>query len=93
MKIHVKFHTRFKAIFRAGEKEINIGEGANVRDLLKVLCKSQEQRESIYAENEKRLRRDVALTKNRRFVLHMKRLDTELEDGDEVAILYPACMG
>jgi hypothetical protein len=47
----------------------------------------------MYAEDEKRLRHDVLLTKNRRFIFHMKRLDTELEDNDEVAILYPACMG
>ncbi len=93
MKIHVKFHTRFRVIFGAREKEIEIEKGANVRDLLRVLCTNEEQSKSIYAENEKRLRHDVSLTKNRRFIFHMKRLDTELEDRDEVAILYPACMG
>ena len=93
MKIHVKFHSRFKGIFGTRETDIDIEEGANVRDLLRILCVNEEQSKSIYAENEKRLRHDVSLTKNRRCIFHMKRLDTELEDQDEVAILYPACMG
>jgi molybdopterin converting factor small subunit len=93
MKIHVKFHTRFKTVFGAPEKEIELKKGANVRDLPGVLCTNEEQSKSIYAEKEKRLRQDVAVTKNRRFIFHMKRLDTELEDRDEVSILYPACMG
>jgi len=93
MKVHVKFHTRFRAIFGAGEREIELEEGANVRDLLSVLCTSEEQNKSIYAEKEKRLRHDVSVTKNRRFIFHMKRLDTELGDNDHIVILYPACMG
>ena len=93
MKIRVRFHSRFKDIFGAKEKDIELEEGARVRDLLRLLCASEVQSKSIYAESEKRLRHDVLLTKNRRFIFHMQRLDTQLEDRDEVAILYPACMG
>jgi len=93
MKIRVRFHSRFKDIFGAKEKDIELEEGASVRDLLKLLCANEVQSKSIYAESEKRLRHDVLLTKNRRFIFHMQRLDTKLEDRDEVVILYPACMG
>lgn len=93
MKVQVRFHLRFKDLFGATERMVELEPGANVRDLLKVLCVSEDQNRSLYAEKDKRLRHDVLVTKNRRFIFHMKRLDTELEDNDEVAILYPACMG
>jgi molybdopterin converting factor small subunit len=93
MRINVRFHLRFKDLFGTTQKQVELGSGANVRDLLKVLCVTENQRRGIYAEMDKRLRHDVLVTKNRRFIFHMKRLDTELEDNDEVAILYPACMG
>ncbi len=93
MKVRVRFHTRFKGIFGNTEREIELETGANVRDLLNVLCVTDVQNRTIYAEKDKRLRHDVLVTKNRRFIFHMKRLDTELEDYDEIAILYPACMG
>lgn len=93
MRIRVRFHLRFKELFGVTGKEIELAPGANVRDLLEALCITEDQNRSIYAEKDKRLRHDVLVTKNRRFIFHMKRLDTELEDNDEVAILYPACMG
>ena len=93
MRVHVRFHSRFKDVFETTEACIELEEGSNVRDLLRVLCTNETKRKTMYAEDEKRLRHDVLLTKNRRFIFHMKRLDTELEDNDEVAILYPACMG
>lgn len=93
MKIYVHFHSRFRNLFDAREKEIEMKKGANVRDLLRALCVTQAQTKSLYAEPDRRLRHDVLITKNRRFIFHMRRLDTELEDNDEIAILYPACMG
>ena len=93
MRIRVRFHSRFKDIFGTEQMDIDLEDGANVRDLIGVLCADETQSKSIYAERGKRLRHDVLLTKNRRFIFHMKRLDTELGDNDEVAILYPACMG
>ena len=93
MNVRVRFHSRFKDIFGVMEKDMKLTPGANIRDLLRLLCATEDQNRSIYAERDKRLRHDVLVTKNRRFIFHMKRLDTELEHNDEVAILYPACMG
>jgi molybdopterin converting factor small subunit len=93
MKIHVRFHSRFHDVFQGKERDVELEEGATIRDLLGALCINEAQRKSIYARDEERLRHDILITKNRRFIFHMQRLETKLEDSDEVVILYPACMG
>lgn len=93
MRIRVKFHSRFREIFACEEREVEIAEGANVRDLLAQLCTTEKQRDTIYAEVGQKLKHDVMITKNRMIIFHMKRLDTQLAPDDEVAVLYPACMG
>lgn len=93
MKVNVRFHSRFKHVFGDGEQQIELDSGSTIRDLLTCLCVTDVHSKTLYAEKDQRLRHDVLVTKNGRFVFHMKRLDTELEEGDRVAILYPACMG
>jgi len=93
MKIHVKFHSRFREIFNCDEKCVEMADGANVRDLLALLCSTEKQRNTIYAEVGKKLKPDVMITKNRMIIFHMKRLETQLSHNDEVAVIYPACMG
>lgn len=93
MKIHVKFHSRFREIFHCAELEIEMADGANVRDLLALLCTTEKQRDTIFAEVGRKLKHDVMITKNRMIIFHMKRLETQLSHNDEVAVLYPACMG
>ena len=93
MKIHVRFHSRFREIFNCAEKDVEIADGANVRDLLAVLCATEKQSSTIYAEVGKKLKNDVMITKNRMIIFHMQRLETQLSHNDEVAVLYPACMG
>jgi molybdopterin converting factor small subunit len=90
MKITVKFHSKFRKVFQTDETMIELPEMATVRSLLDVICKSALQRKTIYAPGDVELRHDVLITKNRMFIFHMKRLETELQDGDEIAILYPA---
>lgn len=93
MKIHVKFHTRFREIFDCEQTQVELADGSNVRDLLAVLCVTEKQINTIYAEVGKKLKNDVMITKNRMIIFHMKRLETQLAHNDEVAVLYPACMG
>lgn len=93
MRIHVKFHSRFREIFDCKERDVEIADGANVRDLLALLCTTEKQSSTIYAEVDKKLKHDVMITKNRMIIFHMKRLETQLSHNDEVAVLYPACMG
>jgi molybdopterin converting factor small subunit len=90
MKLTVKFHSKFRPAFQTDQMLIELPDGATVRTLVEFICKTELQRKTIYAPGDVELRHDVLITKNRMFILHMKRLETELKDGDEVAILYPA---
>jgi molybdopterin converting factor small subunit len=90
MKITVKFHSKFRKVFQTDKTMIELPESATVRNLLEAICNSSLQRKTIYAPGGVELRHDVLITKNRMFIFHMKRLETELKDGDEIEILYPA---
>jgi molybdopterin converting factor small subunit len=90
MKITVKFHSKFRNTFQTDKTMLELPERATVRNLLEAICKSALQRKTIYAPGDVELRHDVLITKNRMFIHHMKRLETELNDGDEISILYPA---
>jgi len=93
MKIYVKFHSKFREAFQTEKTEVELPEGANVGTLLDSICKNELQRKTLFSEDNIKLRRDVLITKNRMFVFYLKRLETLLQDRDEVSIHYPACMG
>jgi molybdopterin converting factor small subunit len=93
VKIALKFHSRFREAFPFEKTEVELPDGATVRDLLEFICKTESQRKTLFHEDNTRLRRDVLVTKNRMFVFYQKSMETVLQDRDEISIHYPACMG
>ncbi len=93
MKIHVKFGSIFQAIFGEKERQVDLEEGADMARLLDVLCETPERRIKIFDPTGGNLRPYVNITKNGRFILHLKWLQTELSDGDRVEILLLAAGG
>ena len=90
MKIKVNFFASFKEIFQATEVQIKLKIGANIRDLLNLLCDSYGFREKIF-DNSK-LRPYVMITKNGRHIQHLNGLETALAEDDKVTI-FPAVAG
>jgi molybdopterin converting factor small subunit len=90
--VHVKFSYRFKALFETTERMVDLEDEAKIRDLLGVLCDTDAKRKGIF-RTDGCLRHDVMLTRNGLFILHLDRLETNLEDGDSVNIFHPASMG
>ena len=86
MKVNVKFSARFREIFAIDERQIELQNGANVGDLLDILCDSNARRIKLFGTG-KNLRPNVLVTKNGRFIVHLNWLDTALSDGDKVEIL------
>jgi thiamine biosynthesis protein ThiS len=84
--INVKFGPRFREVFGAEEKRIKLPKGAVVRSLLDRICDSDARRIKLFGSTDK-LRPSVAVTKNGRFIIHLRWLDTELADGDNVEII------
>ena len=87
MKINVKFFPRFREVFQMTEGEITLKTGANVRDLLNLLCNTDDRRSKLFDSDGKTLRPNVVIRKNGRFIVHLNWLDTELEENDGVEIL------
>lgn len=86
MKINVKFSARFRDIFGTNERQVELQDGANVRDLLNILCNSNDLRIKLFGAGNN-LRANVLVTKNGRFIVHLNWLETALADGDKVEIL------
>jgi len=91
-EVTVKFSFRFRGLFGTPQRRVELEDDASVRDLLGVLCDTEERSKGIFGSDGD-LRQDVMLTKNGLFVLYLNRLDTQLENGDVVNVFYPACMG
>jgi MoaD family protein len=86
IKIKIKFLAYFRDLFGSRAKEVSLPEGAQLRDLLRVLCNSPESEKNIFAEKEK-LNPQAVILKNGAPVQSSGGLDATLADGDVIAIL------
>jgi molybdopterin synthase sulfur carrier subunit len=91
MKVRAIFFAPFRELFGADEKEIELSGVPDIRVLFDSLCNSQECRERLFDELGE-LRNEVSILKNGRPIQTLSGLNTELEDGDEVAI-FPTVAG
>jgi molybdopterin converting factor small subunit len=94
LKIQVSLKGRFKELFQVpGPMQLEMAEGGNVRDLLKLLCSSVQRSTDIFYNSDERLKPNVSVTRNGRFIIHLNWLDTSLSDGDTVTIFTLHCGG
>ena len=96
MKIKIKGYFNFKKVFRnLGVTEIEIS-GGTLRGLFDVLSDrfGEEFADLIYDSRTKRVRGDIRILLNGRHIVHLpKGLETELKEGDEVALFPPVAGG
>lgn len=94
LKIDVSLKGRFKEVFQVPDPlQMELEDGKNVRDLLNLLCHSNELGIDIFFTKDLRLKPNVTVTLNGRFIIHLKWLDTPLSDGDNVTIFTLHCGG
>jgi sulfur carrier protein ThiS len=93
VEINLKLFHRFSELFQMSEGEICLDSGASVRDLLNILCDTEERSRKIFASDKRTLLPNVVIRKNGRFIVHLNWLDTGLEEGDRVEILSLYCGG
>ncbi|OPX35330.1 MAG: hypothetical protein B1H11_09280 [Desulfobacteraceae bacterium 4484_190.1] len=96
MKIKVKGYFNFKEAFRnLGISEIEMA-GGTVIGLFDDLFDrfGEEVTDLIYDSRTNRVRGDIRILLNGRHIVHLpKGLDTELKEGDEVALFPPVAGG
>jgi sulfur carrier protein ThiS len=94
LKINVHLKGRFKEALKLPDPyALEIQDDANVRGLLDRLCQDTGCPEDTFFNKDLRLKPNVAVTKNGRFIIHLKWLDTLLETGDTVTIFTLHCGG
>ncbi|MBE9478041.1 MAG: MoaD/ThiS family protein [Chloroflexi bacterium] len=92
MRVRVKFFATLKEVFGGGEREVELGEGANIKDLLDTLCDSSRCRQKVFDDSgEPRTR--IQIMKNRLPIQSFDGINTRLEEGDVVSVIPPMFAG
>ncbi|AAL80667.1 molybdopterin converting factor subunit 1 [Pyrococcus furiosus DSM 3638] len=89
VKVKVKYFARFRQLAGVDEEEIELPEGARVRDLIEEIKKRHEKfKEEVFGEGYDE-DADVNIAVNGRYVSW----DEELKDGDVVGVFPPVSGG
>jgi molybdopterin synthase sulfur carrier subunit len=91
MKIQVHFFATFREVFDAKKREVEAKPGATIRELLDLLFDTSERRKEIFDNGE--LKPYIILLINGRHVQHLNGLETQLKEGDSVALFPPVAGG
>ena len=92
MIIHVRSFASFRDIL-GKELSVELKEGSTVKDLLDDLISTRQRLKSAVFDESGKVKEYVILMKNRKNIESLDGLDTELAEGDEVAILPPVAGG
>jgi len=85
LQVKVKLFVALREIFGSRETEVELTADSDLKMLLDNLCNSARRRQVIFDESSE-LREDIVILKNGRHVAQLDGKQTELADGDEVAI-------
>lgn len=92
MFIHVRSFASFRDIL-GKELDVELKDGSTVKDLLDDLTSTRQRLRSAVFDESGKVREYVILMKNKKNIESLSGLDTELAEGDEVAILPPVAGG
>ncbi len=88
VRITVRYFARYRSLVGKSEEELEIPEGATVRELIEVLKERHPVlKDEVFAEEDDLA--DVNVSRNGRYV----RFDEVLQDGDVVALFPPVSGG
>ena len=92
MKVKVKFFASLTEVFGDREREVELGEGARIKDLLNTLCDSPGCRQRVFDDSGK-VKMRIQIMKNRLPIQSFEGLITRLEEGDVISIIPPMFAG
>ena len=90
--IEISFNGLLKKFFGSSKVQSNFAGIPTIRNLLEGLCVSPEHRQRIF-NSDGNVRSDLTVLKNGRNIAFLQGADTELSEGDKVAIFSPVCGG
>jgi molybdopterin synthase sulfur carrier subunit len=88
MKIKVKFFATFRELFGAELRELELGSGTDIKELLNILCDSRQCHAAVI-DSSGNLRPYIKVFDNGRDIKFLDGMHTELKEGDVVALFPP----
>jgi molybdopterin synthase sulfur carrier subunit len=85
MVVQVDFYALVKSAFGTSSMRIDFSPPATVVQLLAGICQTAQQRESIL-ESPGQLRKDLTILKNGRNIQFLQGPQTEIRNGDTIAV-------
>lgn len=93
MKVKVKFFALIRELVGVRELDIDIANGMRVIDLLKLLAEKLPSGFRDYVFNSDEVSDSIIILVNGKGLKELNGLATELNEGDEIAILPPVSGG
>jgi MoaD family protein len=84
MTVKAKFFAYFRDLFQGRERDVDVGEGATVRDALNALCDTPERRREVFHGDG--LKPHLVVMVNGVHVESFCGLETPLAPGDTLAV-------
>lgn len=90
-QVKIEFYSSMREVFQEKERGIRLGGVATIREVLDLLCNTYQQRQRIL-DHSGQLRSDVNVLKNGRNIKFLDGVETEVKEGDIIAI-FPLIYG
>jgi len=87
----VKLFATLREIFGTRRMEVAVESGTNIGELLNFVFDTPQRRVNVFDNG--KLKSSIIILRNGRHIQHLEGIDTELSDGDSVAIFPPIAGG
>ena len=91
INIKVRFYASLTQAFQEKEKDVQFEEKTNIRSLLNLLCNTDERHQKIF-DKFGQISSSINILRNGRHISFLNGIETELEEGDRIAI-FPLLYG
>ena len=88
-QVKIEFYSSMREVFQ--EKGIRLGGVSTIREILDLLCNTYQRRQKIL-DHSGQLRPDINVLKNGRNIKFLDGIETEVKEGDIIAI-FPLIYG
>lgn len=87
----MKLFATLREIFGTRRMEVAVENGTNIGELLNFVFDTPQRRVNVFDNG--KLKSSIIILRNGRHIQHLEGIDTELSDGDSVAIFPPIAGG
>jgi molybdopterin synthase sulfur carrier subunit len=90
-QVKIEFYSSMREVFQEKGRGIRLGGVSTIREILDLLCNTYQQRQKIF-DHSGQLRPDINVLKNGRNIKFLDGIETEVKEGDIIAV-FPLIIG